>query len=171
MLIHTAVLQLRAASATRACVHSSRLLQTEWTGSFHHLRVPGVCEPRLNFHLELEGPGSSRLRRPRWGVRPRKHARAPARTPSTHGADPGRRAQRRPALCPLHTDDSGSVPNHSLLSQLVKSPANSLHRLWFPCTAEDRIGTALGEVHSHCPTGGSVLTAQAGPVAEPYPMP
>ena len=40
---------------TRASVHTPQLLQTKsGRGSFHHLRVPGVHEPRLNFHLELE---------------------------------------------------------------------------------------------------------------------
>ena len=40
---------------TRAGMHTPQLLQTKsGQGSFHHLRLPGVHEPHLNFHLELE---------------------------------------------------------------------------------------------------------------------
>ena len=82
---------------TTAGVHTPQLLQTKsGRGSFHHLRLPGVHKPRLNFHRELEeeqapadeleglgkGGGSSGPR-PGWaggGVRPHKHARVPEGT-------------------------------------------------------------------------------------------
>lgn len=161
---------------TRAGMHTPQLLQTKsGQGSFHHLRLPGVHEPHLNFHLELEEeqapadepegpgggvvgwgavgctlaglglgssgpcPGGLGLAAPRmgwrWGVRPRKHAQAPegtaARTALTQGG------ALRGDLLSAHGELR--VPgNHSPLSQLVTSTANSLHRLWFPWRAEDR---------------------------------
>ena len=86
-------------------MHTPQLLQTKsGRGSFHHLRVPGVHEPRLNFHLELEeeqgpadeleglGKGGEQWAVPRVGWEAGEASQTRPGTgghSSVHGAEPG----------------------------------------------------------------------------------